>query len=400
MTDNARTLLIARGVRAFADGFTALLLPAYLTALGFSPLQVGAITTCTLLGSAALTLVVSFLGHRAPARTLLVGACWLMLATGLGFSQARAFWPMAVIGFVGTLNPSGGDVSVFAPLEQSMLAHAGPDNERTSLFARFGLVGALMMAAGSLFVAVVEPTAKLLAVPRLEVMQALFAVYGLLAIVALGLYARLPRLKLQEGPPSAPLGPSKRHVMVLAALFSLDAFGGGFVVQSIMALWLFQRFGMSLPAAGAFFFWCAILSAISQLAAPWVARRIGLVRTMVFTHVPANLCLVLAPFAPNLWSVVALLLVRAALNQMDVPTRTSYVMAVVTPEERTAAAGVTSVPRSLAGGLSPALAGLMLGASAFGWPLVVGGGLKVVYDLLLLRGFSELRPPEEGGRRA
>ena len=189
-------------------------------------------------------------------------------------------------------------------------------------------------------------------------------------------------------------------MLTLAALFSLDAFAGGLVIQSLLALWLFQRFGLSLAAAGAIFFWTGVLSALSYFAAAWIADRIGLVNTMVFTHLPANLCLALVPFAPSLPLAIALLLVRSALSQMDVPTRTSYVMAVVEPEERPAAASVTSVPRSLAAAASPALAGAMLAASGFGWPLFLAGGLKITYDLLLLAMFRNVRPPEETAERS
>ena len=181
----------------------------------------------------------------------------------------------------------------------------------------------------------------------------------------------------------------------LAALFCLDSFGGGFFVVSLLALWLFHRFDLSLAAAGAFFFWTALLGAASQFAAIWLARRIGLINTMVFTHIPANLCMMGLAFAPNLAVAMSLLTVRALLSNMDVPARTSYVMAVVTPAERAAAAGVTNVPRSLASALSPALAGWLYGASVFAWPLVIGGAIKVAYDLLLLIQFQRVKPPEE-----
>jgi predicted MFS family arabinose efflux permease len=183
---------------------------------------------------------------------------------------------------------------------------------------------------------------------------------------------------------------------VLAALFSVDAFGGGFLVQSLLALWLYQRFGLSIAAAGSLFFWTGVLSAFSYLAAQRIANRIGLVRTMVYTHLPSSLCLLAMPFCGELSWVIALLLVRSALSQMDVPTRSSYVMAIVTPAERPAAASVTTVPRSLAAAASPALAGWLLGMSSFGWPLIVGGVLKISYDLLLLGMFARVRPPEEG----
>ena len=208
--------------------------------------------------------------------------------------------------------------------------------------------------------------------------------------------AALPAsLETEAREPSSPLEKSKKVVYVLAALFSLDAFGGGFVVQSMIALWLYQRFGLSLATAGTMFFWTGVLTALSYLVAVRIAKRIGLINTMVFTHLPSSLCLIAIPFMPELSYVIALLLVRSALSQMDVPTRSSYVMAIVTPAERPAAASITSVPRSLAAAASPFLAGYMLTLSTFGWPLIAAGATKIIYDLLLLTMFRKVRPPEE-----
>ena len=388
-------LIAARGLRGFGDGFTALLLPVYLTALGYSAFRVGVLTTATLLGSAGLTLAVGLLGHRFPAKRLLIACCGLMAATGVAFSQLHAFWPLVVVGFFGTLNPSGGDVSPFLPLEQSLLAHAGPDAARTHRFARYSLTGTLMVAAGALSVGVLDPLQATSRLPRVTLIEGAFLLYGALSLGGAWLYRSLPQERETAEAPRTPLGPSRANVYGLAALFSLDSFGSGFFVQSLFALWLFRRFGLSLPAAGAFFFWTGALSAVSQLAAPWLARRIGLIRTMVFTHIPANLCIVAVAFAPNVWVAFALLVVRALLGNMDVPARTSYVMAIVTPAERAAAAGVTNVPRSLASAFSPTLAGLIFSLSPFAWPLVIGGSLKTLYDLLLLWRFQAVRPPEE-----
>ena len=229
--------------------------------------------------------------------------------------------------------------------------------------------------------------------------RAMFLLYAAVAVAAAVAYRGLPRTSraAMTEDVSAGLGPSRRRVYVLAALFSLDAFGGGFLVQSLIALWLYQRFGLSIEAAGSLFFWTGILTAFSYLVAVRIADRIGLVRTMVFSHLPSSLCLLAIPFCGSLSWAIALLLVRSALSQMDVPTRSSYVMAVVTPAERPAAASVTSVPRSLAAAASPALAGYLLGLSSFGWPLIVGGAVKIVYDLLLLAMFHRVKPPEEGG---
>lgn len=391
----ATALIAARGLRGFGDGLCSLLLPVYLAGLGLGAFRVGVLTTAMLLGSAMLTLAVGLLGHRIAAKKLLLAACGLMAATGVAFSQAHAFWPLVVVGFFGTLNPSNGDVSPFLPLEQALLAQAGTPAQRTDRFARYSLTGSLAGALGALSLGLMAPLRAATGFSQLTLIEGAFLLYGALSGVAALLYRNLPDdLETAEAPPT-PLGPSRRNVMGLAALFSLDSFGSGFFVSSLLALWLFRRFGLSLAAAGQFFFWSGLLAALSQLAAPWLARRIGLIRAMVFTHVPANLCIVALAFAPNVTSAFILLAVRALLSNMDVPARTSYVMAIVTPAERTAAASVTNVPRSLASALSPALAGLIFSLSAFAWPLVIGGSLKTLYDLLLLWRFQKVRPPEE-----
>jgi predicted MFS family arabinose efflux permease len=220
-------------------------------------------------------------------------------------------------------------------------------------------------------------------------------VYALLGVAAALAYRGLPRALESTARAAAPLTKSRRAVFTLAALFSLDAFGGGFIVQSLIALWLYQRFDLSIATAGTIFFATGILSAVSFLIAVRIARRIGLVNTMVFTHLPANLCLIVIPLVPDLGWVIALLLVRSLLSQMDVPTRSSYVMAIVSPEERPAAASLTAVPRSLASAASPFMAGYLLTLSTFGWPLVLAGGIKILYDLLFLATFRRVRPPEE-----
>ena len=391
-----RRLLAAKGVRAFGDGFVSLLLPIYLLELGFSALQVGVIATATLLGSGLLTLVVGLHAYRFHYRTLLLAATVLMAGTGAGFATITDFWPLLVIAIVGTLNPSSGDVSVFLPLEHAVLSHVVSDAERTAVFARYSLMGSLVAAVGSLAAGLPVMIAGSSALSIKTAIQAMFVLYGVLGLVTALIYRGLPRgleSEVQQAP--APLHRSKKIVYGLAALFSLDAFGGGFVVQSMLALWLYQRFGLSVATTGVIFFWSGILTAFSYLVAVRIARRIGLVNTMVFTHLPANLCLVLVPFMTDLYWVVALLLVRSALSQMDVPTRSSYVMAIVSPSERPAAASITSVPRSLASALSPLISGWMLAVSSFGWPLFAAGAIKITYDLLLLATFRKVRPPEE-----
>ena len=390
-----RPILIARGLRDFGDGLVAVLLPAYLLALGFGAAEVGLVATVALLGSALMTLGVGVLGVRLEPRLLLLLAAGLMAATGLGFALAGGLLAIAAVACIGTINPSAGSVSVFAPLEQSLLTHAVSDRGRTGLFARYSLVGALAAAAGALAAGGAEllETAGL---PAPAALGAAFWLYAGLGLACLLAYRALPRHQA-AGPlvAHAPLGPSRGIVIRLAALFSVDSFAGGLAVQSLLALWLFERFGLSLVQAGLFFFWSGVLTAFSFPVAAWLAGRIGLVRTMVFTHVPSSLCLIAATVAPNVEVALGLLLLRAALSQMDVPTRTSYVMAVVTPAERTAASSFTAVPRSLAAAASPALAGVLFAAGWQELPFILCGVLKIAYDFALLAKFRHVKPPEE-----
>ena len=388
--------MLARGTRAFADGFVSVLLPVYLLELGFSELRVGAISTATLLGSAALTLLVGLVAYRLRRRSLLLGAAMLMAVTGVAFATVHAFWPLVLVAFLGTLNPSSGDVSVFLPLEQTLLPQTVDDGERTSLFARYGLVASLSGAVGALAAGVPSLVARTTDLSLRQALEGMFLVYALLALVAMALYRPLsPAIEPPADLPPTPLRESKGIVYRLAALFSLDSFGSGFVVQSLLALWLLQRFDLSIATTGTIFFWSGLFSAISYPVAARLSRRIGLVNTMVFSHLPANIFLILTPFMPSLGPAIALLLARSLLSQMDVPTRNSYVMAVVTPAERPATASVTAVPRSLASAASPLLSGWLLSLTVFGWPLVIAGSLKATYDLLLLAMFKTVRPPEE-----
>lgn len=387
----ARLLLIGRGLRAFVDGYIAVLLPAYMLALGFGTFEVGLLSTTTLLGSALATLGVGAWGYRFDQRRLLIAATLLMTATGLAFAGLSAFWPLLLIAFVGTLNPSSGDVSVFLPLEHARLAEAAQGDARTILFARYSLTGALCAALGALAAGVPDSLAGW-GIDRLASLRIMFLVYGGVGIAVCILYLRLPRPSLdQQPPPLAPLGPSRCIVVKLAALFSVDAFAGGLVIHSLLALWLFERFSVSLAAAGAFFFWAGLLTALSQLAAPWVASRIGLLNTMVSSHVPASLALIAAAFASRLEIALGLLLLRAVLSQMDVPTRSAYVMAVVTPPERAAAASFTAVPRSLASALSPFLGGALFATGWLAAPLVACGVLKIAYNMALLAAFHRVK---------
>jgi predicted MFS family arabinose efflux permease len=396
---DVRRLLWVRALRAFGDGYVSLLLPVYLLALGLSPFEVGVITTGTLLGSGALTLVVGLHAHRYRYRTLLLAATALMTATGLGFAAITQFWPLLVVAFVGTLNPSSGDVSIFLPLEQAVLARIVSDKQRTAVFARYSLAGALVGAAGALFAGVPEWLAAAFGTSMQSAIKSMFVLYALIGVVSALVYRKLPAgLATESEAPTAPLHRSKRIVYVLAALFSLDAFGGGFIVQSMLALWLFEKFQLSTAVAGTIFFWTGVFSAFSYLVAVRIANRIGLINTMVFTHLPSNVLLILVPLMPNLPLAIAVLLLRFSLSQMDVPTRQSYVISVVDPDERSAAAGVTGIARTTGAALSPSISSVLVSSASFASvPFYLAGGLKIAYDLLLYRAFRTVRPSEERG---
>jgi MFS family permease len=386
MSDGRRVVLV-RALRGFADGFVSVALASYLLSLGFSPTRVGVVITGTLVGSAVLTLVVGLTGERFGFRGRLLGACGLMLATATGFLLVRSFVPLLLVAVVGTLNPSAGDVSVFLPTEQAFLAGTATGVDRTRLYAVYNVGGNLAGAVGALATSVV-------------VGRPVFLVYGAVAVIAAVLYAGLPvgprpdPLEVDQGGRRRVLAHSRGVVLTLSALFSLDAAGGGLVVTSLLVLWCHLRFGFSTGTVAAIFFALGALSGLSQLLAPALARRVGLVRTMVFTHLPAQGFLILAAVVPNGGLAVACLMVRAVLSQMDVPARQSLVMSLVQPEERSAAASITNVPRSLASAATPALAGWLLASGHLAAPLIAAGATKAVYDLTLLQRFRHAEVPD------
>jgi MFS family permease len=372
-----RRVVLVRALRGFADGYVSVLLADYLVSIGFSPLRVGVIVAGTLVGSAVLTLVVGLSGQRLGPRTLLLAACGLMFGTGLGFLAITAFVPLLIVAVVGTLNPSAGDVSVFLPTEQAYLAGHATGTDRTRLYAHYNVGGNLAGALGALLSAGITGRAG-------------FLIYIGVAGIAGFLYRGLPHDEPRPRTRTAPLAKSRNVVLWLTALFSLDAAGGGFVVQSLLVLWLHLRFDLSTALTGAVFFATGSLAAFSQFVAPRLAKRVGLIRTMVFTHLPANGFLILAALAPNPGLAIAFLLLRSVLSQMDVPARQAFVMAAVPPEERAAAASVTNVPRSLAAAATPAAAGWLLANGYLAAPLVIAGAAKATYDLLLLWRFRSM----------
>ena len=345
-------------MRAFADGLISVLLPAYLFSLGYGAVEVGIVATGTLLGSAALTLGVGLFAGRLPQRLVALAGCALMIATGLSFSAAESFWLIVVIAVVGTLNPSIGDVSLFLPMEQARLADLVKPEKRTAVFAWYSLFDTLAGAFGTLAAPVPGDCGIAL--------KFTFLIYVVVGLLLAAIYLLAPL----RGPLGAPAHgqpalskETRGPILVLTSLFCLDAFGGGFLLQSLIAIWLFDRFGLSVAEASRMLFVMNLLAAFSQLAAPAVARKLGIINTMVFTHLPANIVLLLAPFAPNLEIAMALFFIRSALSSMDVAPRASLIVLLVPPEKRNAAASIAAVPRALAAAGAPAVAGLLLAAS-------------------------------------
>jgi MFS family permease len=393
LSRDAWLLIAARALRGAFDGALVILLPAAWLAAGRDGGEIAALSTATLFGSAALTLVAGLVAPRVAPKRLLFVACALLSVTGLGFALAPSFGWLLAIAFVGTFNPSAGDVSVFLPTEQALLAAGGTPEQRTARFARFGLAGTLAGVVGSALAGSAGASAwGASAVATL----ALFA-YAALGLVLAALYARL---EAGRAPPRAaraqPLAESRRTVLRLSALFTLDSLGGGFAVQALLVAWLLSRWQLGVDDVGLVFGIAQGLSAASQLLAAALARRIGLVRTMVFTHLPANLLLAALGFLPTAELAIACLWLRASLSQMDVPARQAYVMSVVPEAERPAAASVTNVPRSFGGALGVALAAPLAASGTYAIAFALGGALKLLYDFLLLAAFGR-RPPTEPG---
>jgi MFS family permease len=386
-------LIAARALRGFFDGALVILLPAAWLAAGRGGDEVGALTTATLFGSASVTLAAGLLAHRTAPRRVLFAGCALLTLTGLGFAYTTSFGWLLAIAFAGTFNPSAGDVSLFLPTEQALLASGGAPEQRAALFARYNAAGTIGGVLGSVCAGRLGALGLGIAESAHATLLAYAALGGVLAL----LYTQLGAIQAPVQAAAQPLARSRGTVMRLSALFTLDSFGGGFAVQALLVAWLIGRWNLSVEALGVVFGIAQALGAASQFAAAALARRIGLIRTMVFTHVPANLFLISVGLMPSAPLAIACLWVRASLSQMDVPARQAYVMAVVPEEERAAAASVTNVPRSFGGAFGAWLAGPLLAAGAFPLALALGGGLKILYDVLLLVGFGQKPPPEERG---
>jgi MFS family permease len=404
-------LFAARSVRLFAYGLLSVVLVFHLAAVGLGEGEIGALLTLTLLGDTAISLWLTTSADRlGRRRTLIVGGVLMTFAAAL-FAGTDNFWLLLVAATVGVISPSGNEVGPFLPVEQAALSQMLPSESRTSVFAWYNLVGSLATALGSLVGGLLAQLLQNAGWSGAGLHRPLLLVYGVLGLLLAVLFACLsPAVEAREvaqvpGPAETRgqflgLHRSQGAVLRLSALFALDAFGGGFVVQGIVAYWFHLRFGVEPGALGGIFFGANLLAGFSALAAGWLAGRIGLVNTMVFTHLPSNVLLLLVPFMPTLPWAVAVLLLRFSISQMDVPARQAFTMEAVTPDERSAASGVTGVARSLGAALSPSLAALLLGSPALlGLPFILAGSVKIVYDLLLYRGFvtrqEETRGPAE-----
>jgi predicted MFS family arabinose efflux permease len=399
-----RLLFAARSVRMFGYGLLAVVLVLYLDAIGLTGGEIGLLLTLTLLGDVLISLWLTTHADRLGRRRVLLAGALLLLAAGLVFAATPLFAVLLVAATVGVISPSGNEVGPFLAIEQASLTQLAPSDRRTHLFARYQVAGALAAAVGALVAGVIAQVVAGRMASAADAYRAVIVGYALVGVVLALLFWRVspavevPRQSVEDVPIRTRLGlhRSQRLVLRLSGLFALDAFAGGFVMSSFIAFWFSQRFDVDPAVLGAILFAANVLAAVSALAAVPIARRIGLVRTMVFTHLPSNVLLILVPLMPTLPLAVLVLLVRFSISQMDVPTRQSYTMAIVEPDERSAAAGVTGIARSLGVAAAPLIAAPLLVGSAFtGAPFVVAGSLKIVYDLLLYRDFRATRPPEE-----
>ena len=396
-----RLLFAARTVRMFGYGLLSVVLVLYLAARGLSTKQIGLLLSLALVGDTVISLWLTTAADRIGRRlTLLIGAGLVCLA-GAVFATTGRFLPLLVAATIGVLSPSGKEVGPFLAVEQAALAHTATRHDRTHLFAWYNLAGSLAAAVGALCGGGLTQLVHRSGASQLASYQAPVLAYTLTGVLLAALFVRLtPEVEVAPTATTAArtplgLGPSRGIVLRLSGLFAMDAFAGGFVMDSLMAYWFHVRFGVEAGVLGAIFFGSNVLAALSALTAARLARRFGLLNTMVFTHLPSNVLLLLVPLMPTLPLAIALLLVRFSISQMDVPTRQSYTLAAVSPEERSAAGGVTGVARTVGASLSPVIAGWMLGRVALlAAPFFVAGGLKIVYDLLLYASFRKTHLPE------
>jgi len=411
---DGRLLLAAKMVRMFAYGFLSVILAIYLKLIGFDDFLIGLILTTTLLNSVIFTLVASFYADKVGRRKFLLLYAALMSVSGFIFTISENYFALIIAAFIGTINITGAESGAFLTIEQAILPQTLKNvRKRNTVFAIYNMAGTLAMAAGVLLAglpAVLQQHLQYfdIVLNQIGSIKLLFALYSVLGIVLLGIYLLLSQkieirnnLEKQKDEPTrltrmSSLTPKSRSiVMKLSCLFAVDSFAGGFMIQSIVSFWFFTRFGADLTTLSYIFSVSGVLTAFSFMAAAKIADRIGLINTMVFTHIPANILIIAVAFAPTLPIAVVLYLLRMALSQMDVPTRQSYIVAVVREDERTTSAGITNISRNVTHAISPSLIGVLINSLSLAAPFVIGGALKVVYDVALYLNFRNIKPPEE-----
>ena len=399
---DGKKLLVTRILRTFAYGYLATSLGLYLDRLGLSPTEIGVVFTAAIAGSALMTVFWSIMADRYGRRRTVATMALLMALGGIAFALTSSFIVLILAAFTGTISATSSEVGVFQTVEQAVLPQTAPNEKRTWLFSIYNTIANIAGAFGSLFAASVGFFASL-GLQGADAYRPLFVLYAVIGIANLVIFITLSdkvELAQVEGERRfIGIHRSTGMVVKLSALFGLDAFAGGLVVQSIVAYWFFLRWGLQIADLAVIFFWVGILSGLSLLAAGWLAERFGLLNTMVFTHLPSNVLLLLVPLAPSAGLAIALFLLRMSISQMDVPTRQSYTMAVVDPDERTATAGITNVARTTASAVSPTFAGMAFSAAALSLPFFLAAGLKIVYDALVYLTFRNVHPPEEAELR-
>jgi MFS family permease len=405
LSHDARLLFLTRFTRLFAYGSLSVILVFYLIGVGLTEAQTGIVLSLTLVGDVVISLYLTTRADRVGRRRMLIAGALLMIAAGIAFASTSNLIFLIIVGIIGVISPSGHEVGPFLPIEQAALSQVVSPQVRTEVFAWYTLTGSLATAAGSLCGgALSQSLQKVVAHPvqSYRVIVISYAFFGLLLALFFTRLSPSAEVASKAAPHTSLLGKflglthSRNVILKLSGLFALDSFAGGFVIQSFAAYWFYLRFGVQPRSLGAIFFWANVFAGISALLASRIAARIGLVRTMVFTHLPSNILLILVPLMPNLSLAVAVLLLRFSISQMDVPTRQSYTMAVVAPEERSAAGGITGVARTAGAAISPLFAGLLFARpSLISVPFFIAGTLKILYDLLLYKEFVTSRPPEE-----
>ncbi|PYU41474.1 MAG: MFS transporter [Acidobacteria bacterium] len=407
LTRDGWLLFLTRFIRLFAYGSLSVVLVFYLIALGLSESQTGILLTLTLVGDVVVSLFLTTRADRMGRRRMLIVGAILMAAAGLAFACTKNLLLLIIAGTIGVISPSGNEVGPFLSIEQAALSHVVSQQTRTEAFAWYTLTGSVATAMGALFGGTVTHALQRTTWTPVGTYRVVVVLYSLLGVILAYSFTRLSpaaEVSLPQEGSALPgtigsflgIGHSRPMVMKLSSLFALDSFAGGFVVQSFAAFWFYLRFGVNPGTLGVIFFWANIFAGISALLASRLASRLGLINTMVVTHLPSNVLLILVPLMPSLSLAVLVLLVRFSISQMDVPTRQSYTMAVVRPEERSAAAGITGVARTMGAAISPLFVGFMFARPSWiNVPFFIAGTLKIIYDLLLYQAFVAIRPPEE-----